>query len=103
MNAYDCDFCNLKGAARWRYTLSEDRPLIGMGNDAGEMVFPPDDGNWHACIGCSPRVDEKDMSGLLQRVTTHLGKVLTISEFQIAMFVAQFTVVMEFTESKTRV
>ncbi|WP_328742149.1 hypothetical protein [Streptomyces caniferus] len=103
MTTHDCDFCNLKGAARWRYTLAEDRPLIGLGNDSGDVVLLPDDGKWHACIGCAPRIDAKDMAGLLRRVTAHLGKVLSIGDYQIALFTAQFTTVMEFTAFKTRV
>ncbi|MFF7254813.1 MULTISPECIES: hypothetical protein [Streptomyces] len=103
MNAHDCDFCNLKGAARWRYTLTDDRPLIGLGNDAGDVVLTPDDETWNACIGCAPRIDAKDMPGLLRRVTAHLGMVLPIGDLQIALFTAQFTTVMEFTASKTRI
>ncbi|MER5851056.1 hypothetical protein ABT126_29525 [Streptomyces sp. NPDC002012] len=103
MNAHDCDFCNLKGAARWLYTLADDRPLIGLGNDAGDVVLTPDDGKWHACIGCAPRIDAKDMAGLLQRVAAHLGKVMPIGDFHIALFSAQFATVMEFTADKTRV
>ncbi|MER8116293.1 hypothetical protein [Streptomyces sp. NPDC094031] len=103
MNAYDCDFCNLKGAARWRYTLSEDRPIIGLTNDAGDVTLMPDNGKWHACIGCAPRIDAKDMAGLLRRVIAHLGQEWPIGDVQINLFVAQFTSVMEFTEFRMRV
>ncbi|NUV86611.1 hypothetical protein G6W61_10375 [Streptomyces sp. KAI-26] len=103
MTTHDCDFCNLKGAARWLYTLADDRPLIGLGNDSGDVALMPDDGKWHACIGCAPRIDAKDMNGLLRRVEAHLGMVLPIGDFQIALFTAQFTTVMEFTASKKRI
>jgi len=69
----DCDFCNLAGTARWQYVLPEDRPVVGLANDAGEALLLDDDGVWHACIACALLVDRKDVSGLLQRAERHMG------------------------------
>ncbi|MFF4244322.1 hypothetical protein ACFYY2_07580 [Streptomyces sp. NPDC001822] len=103
----DCDFCNLPGTARWKYVLSDDRPVVGLANDKGEAVLFDDDGIWHACIACALLIDREDMAGLLDRVTRALGAVLPLKdtdhrETWQALMVGQYAAVMEASTVKSR-
>ncbi|MFI0985041.1 hypothetical protein [Streptomyces exfoliatus] len=101
MNKPDCDFCNLAGTARWRYVLADDRPVVGLGDEAGTRgYFVDDNGVWHACVGCALLVDRKDMPKLVARVTRSLSGHLPmlrdadLRETWQAFMTARYAVVM---------
>ncbi|MCX5237242.1 hypothetical protein OG824_18750 [Streptomyces prunicolor] len=101
----DCDFCNLAGTAQWLYVLSNDRPVVGLGNGQGDAVLFDDDGVWHACLGCSVLVDAENVAGLIDRVGRHLGMVMPLKdpgfrEAWTALMVAQYEAVMQSTTVK---
>ncbi|MFE0104156.1 hypothetical protein [Streptomyces sp. NPDC059009] len=99
-----CDFCSNLGVI-CTYVLAPDRPLVGLGNDEGDVHFFDDDGAWSACGDCSKLIDAEDMAGLIERAARFLPSFVAvqgtgISDTYKALLIAQYAGVMQPTTVK---